>query len=305
MSENGVWRTIRGAKVFIGDGESLDDALARREKEIQKNKEVADKLNGKKPERVRTEEEEEYKKKYEEAEAKREERRKNWHDKSPRKTAGDEIYGYHKETIRDKERVVRDYDEASQIHLWNERINATPEQKEALKEYAVGQYQSEDEGSKARLAEKYKLSDVIEKNEDLHVSNATLYRGADLSDKDYQSILSGNANIGYFKGLTSWSLGEDVAHMYAQGDSNYGQTYRSMHGDNSQGHRVVFIETGTNDAMALPHSSQEEVLRSERRAYTIEKVIPEEKYEQIPTRGGYMGYYKEPVTYVYVKSTRR
>ena len=305
MYKDGVWRTIRGSKVFIVDGESLDEALARRDKEIKKNKDVADKMNGKKPEKVRTKEEEEYKKRYEAAEAKRKERRKNWYGKSPRKTTGDEIYGYHKEKIKDKERVVRDYDDASQIHLWNESINATPEQKEALKEYAVGTYQSESEGSKARLAEKNNLSDVIEKNTDLHVTNATLYRGADLSDKDYKTILSGNANIGYFKGMTSWSLGEDVAHMYAQGDSNYGKTYRASHGDDSQGHRVVFIEKGTNDAMALPHSSQEEVLRSARRAYTIEKVIPEDKYEQIPTRGGYMGYYKEPVTYVYVKSTRR
>ena len=51
--QSGAWKTIRGARVFIRDGESVEDALIRgaeekKAREIAKNKEVADKLNGKK-----------------------------------------------------------------------------------------------------------------------------------------------------------------------------------------------------------------------------------------------------------------
>lgn len=54
--EKGVWRTIRGTHVFIRDGESAEDALNRtiakqnedkKQEQISKHKEVADKLNGK------------------------------------------------------------------------------------------------------------------------------------------------------------------------------------------------------------------------------------------------------------------
>ena len=54
--EKGVWRTIKGTHVFIREGESAEDALNRtiakqnedkKQEQISKHKEVADKLNGK------------------------------------------------------------------------------------------------------------------------------------------------------------------------------------------------------------------------------------------------------------------
>ena len=51
--ENGVWRTINGARIFIKDGEDVKDILAKRfedkkEREIARNKAEADRLNAEK-----------------------------------------------------------------------------------------------------------------------------------------------------------------------------------------------------------------------------------------------------------------
>lgn len=51
--EKGVWRTIRGTRIFIKDGEDFEETLAKRfedkkEREIARNKEEADRLNAEK-----------------------------------------------------------------------------------------------------------------------------------------------------------------------------------------------------------------------------------------------------------------
>ena len=293
------WVTIRGARVPIYKGESVKDALNRRvverneqikDAQIQKNKDIADSLN-KKSEKITPVDESIY------AQTKRHVDG-FWEDLS--------YAGLPDEWHDPYDTIVPKYSEEEQIEMFNRDVVATNAQKKALQDYTRGHYVSEKNG-KENLTEKYNFSKIIEDSKKLHLGNATLFRGGDISENDYQKLLKGDANIDYLKGVTSWSLREDVAHMYAQGDISTGGTYRKMLGDNSQGHRVIFIEENTNDSMALPFASaHDESLRSKNRSYSISKIIPESEYKGITTsRNTAYRAFDEPVTYVFVKSTHK
>ena len=94
--------------------------------------------------------------------------------------------------------------------------------------------------------------------------------------------------------------------MYAQGDPYTGDTYRKLHGDNSKGHKVIFIEEHTNDSMALPFApAHNESLRSSR-AYTITKIVPKSQYKKVGDIYSSKGSgFNEPVTYIYVTSKKK
>ena len=188
-----------------------------------------------------------------------------------------------------------------QMDFYNSNVVATDTQKNALDAYAMGTYQSV---GKDAFARQYDLADVIDKSTKLHLGNATLYRGADLTDKEFNDLTSGKS-IDYLSGVTSWSVREDVAHMYAQGDNYTGETYRTMYGGApGEGHKVVFIEKNTNDSMALPSTSLAESLRSPRE-YRVTKIVPLYQYKKVndPYSAKNSGY-DEPVTYVYVTSKK-
>lgn len=188
---------------------------------------------------------------------------------------------------------VAKYSAYEQREMFENMVNATSEQIQALQDYARGL----DDNNKVQFGIDNGIDDIIKNSTNLHLHDATLFRGGNLSDQEFADLQKGKLGS-MFDGFTSWSLREDVAHMYAQGDN--GEVFG---GRPASGHRVIFVETNTNDAMALPYASaHDEGLRSSDRKYTITKIIPESKYKKIRDPFSGNSGYDEPVTYVYVKS---
>ena len=187
---------------------------------------------------------------------------------------------------------VMKYDFADQVRMFEDNVVATKAQIDAFDDYARGI----DSDKKVQFGIDNKIDDVIKNSTKLHLHNATLFRGGNLSDQEFADLQKGKLGS-MFDGFTSWSLQEAVAHMYAQGSDGMVFGNRAP-----TGHRVVFVETGTNDAMAMPYASQDEALRSSDRKYTITKIIPESKYKKIHDPFSGNSGFDEPVTYVYVKS---
>ena len=288
------WFTVKGKHIPIFEGESKQDALNRviaknneskKQKDIERNKRSVQVDRGGKP-----------------------------------KSVENSMYGMHKEHIdgwwedtsyiepgtkewhEGYDAYVQNYEPAQQREIFHKGVKASKEQLKALENYAQGTYH-EYENGKDNLVEKYNFSEIIENSKDLHLGNATLFRGADLTEKEYNELISGKSQP-YLNGVTSWSLREDVAHMYAQGDPFTGETYRTMHGDTGKSHKVIFIEENTDDAMALPYApAHNEALRSKNRKYTITKIIPESKYKKVTDiYSAANSGFDAPVTYIYVKS---
>ena len=188
---------------------------------------------------------------------------------------------------------VMKYSLTDQVRMFEDNVAATRAQIDALEDYARGI----DSDEKVQFGIDNKIDDVIKNSKSLHLRNATIFRGGNLSDQEFADLQKGKLGS-MFDGFTSWSLREDVAHMYAEGSDGMVFGNRAP-----TGHRVIFVETGTNDAMALPHASQHEALRSSDRKYTITRIIPESKYKKVsdPFSSPHSGF-DEPVTYVYVKS---
>lgn len=187
-----------------------------------------------------------------------------------------------------------------QVSIFEKTIEATPTQLKALKQYGWGTYDD-----KVAFAKKHDLEQLIDNNVSLHLGGAKLFRGGYVDDKEYDALLNGK-NTNMLKGVTSWSLREDVAHMYAQGDPYTGEVFGGRKAEG--GHRVIFVEDKTNDSLPLPYTyPHAEALRSNRN-YTITKIIKESEYSGKETDGGRSAAHSgfdEPVTYIYVKSEKR
>ena len=191
---------------------------------------------------------------------------------------------------------------AEQAKIFEQKLDATKEQLKALRHYAYGSY---NKVGKEQFAKDNQLEDLIDRNVELHLGGAKLFRGGYVTDEEYNNILN-NKQTSMLNGLTSWSLREDVAHMYAQGDNNTGEIFGGRKAEN--GHRVIFIEDKTDDSLPLPYTApQSEALRSSR-DYTVTKIVKESDYKGKEDDGGRSAKHSnfdKPVTYVYVRSTRR
>lgn len=293
------WVTVNHKHIPIYEGESKQDVVHRviakdnenkKQKDIERNQKEANRVG---------------------------------HKTKLNKSVNDSMYGVHlehsdgywedtsyiepgtKEWHEGYDAYVPNYDEQQQLDLFHRGVKASKEQLQALKDYAAGTYHSKS-ASKDTFVDKYDFSGIIENSKDLHLGGATLFRGADLTDQEYSDLVNGKSNP-YLSGVTSWSLREDVAHMYAEGDNISGTTYRTLHNKGGKSNRVIFVEQDTDDAMAFPYATaHNEALRSKNREYVVTKIVPESQYSKIKDiySSKHSGFDK-PVTYVYVKSKKK
>lgn len=179
--------------------------------------------------------------------------------------------------------------------------NMSPELADAFREYAFGM---EGGSNKKRFDEENGLSDFIDSSASraLHVAdNPTLYRGGTITDEEYRALKVGQdlSIMDSKNNLTSWSNREVVAHMYAEeSKSVWGQ-------GGAKSHDVVIVDSSRiSDAIVFPYTyPQNEVLRSRKRKYKIDRIVDESKYTKPIGRGSDTSdYYTKPVTYIYVSA---
>lgn len=179
--------------------------------------------------------------------------------------------------------------------------NMSPELADAFREYAFGM---EGGANKKRFDEENGLSDFIDSSASQAlrvVDNPTLYRGGTISDEEFRALKVGQdlSIMDSKNNLTSWSNREAVAHMYAEeSKSVWGQ-------GGAKSHDVVVVDSSrTSDAIVFPYTyPQNEVLRSRKRKYKIDRIVDESKYTKPIGRGSDTSdYYTKPVTYIYVSA---